>query len=605
MSNEAKTENVVRRLLTKQGYYSDPDIIVEEKKSDNPIINKLLKYASKKGTGAGYPEFIISSKTFSGFLIVVECKADVSKHESKELSHYVDYAVDGAILYGSYLSKEYDVLAIGVSGENVNNLKISHYLLIKGTNNPIPIFSNIVLAFLNYYDEYSISPQKKNQDYKALSSYFKDLNTLLLSKKIEAKHRSLLISGILIALQNQAFKQGFKGHNTAQDLVDTLVDTITKQLQFSKPPVQKLANLTRAFSFMKTHTTLSSDKEFLEFLITDIDNKINSFLRTYRYYDAVGQFYIEFLRYANNEKSLGIVLTPPHITELFVELVGVTKNSVVLDNCCGTSGFLISAMRKMDLEASGDSAEIKEIHNKRLIGIEFQDDVYALAVSNMIVHGDGKTNIFPGDCFEKVDEIKQKFKPTVGLLNPPYKPPDSGKDVKEELEFVLNNLEMLEPHSQCVAIVPMSCALAQSGNLLELKKRLLEKHTLEAVMSMPDQLFHNSDAGVVTCTMIFTSHVPHPKNKKTWFAYWKNDNFVKAKNRGRIDKYNKWNDTRNHWVATFRNREIINGYSLMQEISASDEWCVEAYMETDYSTLTKDDFIKVIKDYVAYKSFGR
>ncbi|TRZ50925.1 MAG: methyltransferase [Dehalococcoidia bacterium] len=477
--------------------------------------------------------------------------------------------------------------------------------MIKGTNTKIPFFGNKILPLLNYHDEYAISPQKKNQDYKALANYFKELNTLLLSKKIEEKLRSLLISGILIALQNRAFKQGFKDHNTAQDLVDTLVDTITKQLQFSKPPVQKIANLNRAFSFMKTHTTLSSDKEFLELLISDIDDKINSFLRTYRYYDAIGQFYIEFLRYANNEKTLGIILTPPHITELFVELAGITKDSVVLDNCCGTSGFLISAMRKMDLETLGDLEEIKKIHNNRLIGIEFQDDVYALAVSNMIVHGDGKTNIFSGDCFEKVDEIKQKFKPTIGLLNPPYKPPDSGKDVKEELEFVLNNLEMLEPNGKCVAIVPMSCALAQSGSVFELKKQLLEKHTLEAIMSMPDQLFHDSDAGVVTCTMVFTAHVPHPIGKKTWFGYWKNDNFVKVKNRGRIDKFNKWDNTRDDWVNSFLNKEIRKGYSLMYGVTATDEWCAEAYMETDYSRLSESDFLKVIRDYVAYESFKR
>ena len=601
MGNEAKTENLVRDMLRKQGYYDDKDIVIEEKMSDNPSIDKLLKYASKKGSGAGYPEFIIHSKQFSGFLIVIECKADASKHESKALNNYPDYAVDGTLLYGSYLSKEYDVLAIGISGEKLNKIKISHYLLIKGTDTKTPIFDNDILTFSNYYEEYSKSTEKKKQDYKVLSNYFKELNTLLLSKKIEEKVRSLLISGILIALRNKAFKQGYKDHNTAQDLVDTLVDSITKELKNSQPPVQKLANLTRAFSFMKTHTTLSSDKEFLEFLISDIDDKINSFLKTYRYYDAVGQFYIEFLRYANNDKTLGIVLTPPHITELFVELAGINKDSIVLDNCCGTSGFLIIAMRKMDLDAVGNAEEIKKIHTKRLIGIEFQDDVYALSVSNMIVHGDGKTNFIPGDCFEKVDEVKQKYKPTVGLLNPPYKPPDSGKEVKEELEFVLNNLEMLEPNGTCIAIIPMSCALGKH----ELKARLLEKHTLVAVMSMPDQLFHDSDAGVVTWPMVFTAHVPHQPGNKTWFGYWKDDKFVKVKNQGRIDKFNMWNDTKERWVNSFLNKEVKKDFSLMHEVTAIDEWCAEAYMETDYSKLSQSDFIKVIKDYVSYETFKR
>jgi len=604
MGNEAKTENIVRNRLRELGYYDDTDIIVEEKKSDNPVIDKLLKNASKKGSGAGYPEFIIRSNQFSDFLIVIECKADILKHASKELNHYAEYAVDGALLYGTYLAKEYDVLAIGVSGVEISKMKISHYLLLKGTKDKTPFVGSQILPFKDYYIEYSGSPQKTNQDLKVLANYFKKLNALLYAKRVKEDQRSQLISGILIALQNKAFKQGFKGHKTAQDLADNLVGTITEELSYAKLPEKQITNLTYNFSFIKTHTTLSSDKEFLENLITDIDNEVNSFVKTHQYYDAIGQFYIEFLRYANNDKTLGIVLTPPHITELFVELASATKDSIVIDNCCGTAGFLISAMRKMTNDAQGDLGEIAKIHNKKLVGIEFQDDIYALAVSNMIVHGDGKTNVFPGDCFGMVDNIKQNFKPTIGLLNPPYKPPEqTEEEVKEELEFVLNNLEMLEPNGTCVAIVPMSCALAQTGRVFELKEQLLQKHTLEAVMSMPDQLFHDSDAGVVTCVMVFTAHIPHLKGKKTWFGYWKNDNFVKVKNRGRIDKFNKWNDTRNEWVNTFKNREVKKDYSLMQEVTASDEWCVEAYMEADYSELSEAEFVQVVKNYVAYEFF--
>jgi hypothetical protein len=64
----------------------------------------------------------------------------------------------------------------------------------------------------------------------------------------------------------------------------------------------------------------------------------------------------------------------------------------------------------------------------------------------------------------------------------------------------------------CIAIVPMQCASAQKGKVLELKKQLLKRHTLEAVLSMPDELFFNSDVTVVSCVMIFTAHKPHPAN---------------------------------------------------------------------------------------------
>lgn len=597
MGNEAKTENLVRDYLREKGYYGNIDITVEEKKSGNPKIDKLLKNASKKGSGAGYPEFIISSKDYSEFIIVVECKADILKHTSQTMDCYADYAVDGALLYASFLAKEYDVIAIGVSGEDTDNLKISHFLYLKNDTKYSQIFSKEILPFNDYYLGYLKTPQKFNQDYKSLIDYSLELNKFLHTKKVKESQRSLLISGILMALQNQAFRQGYRGHKTAQHLVDHLVKTIIDELSSSNLKEKNIANLNYAYSFIKTHATLSTDKELIENLISEIDQKINSFLKTHQYYDAIAQFYVEFLRYANNDKGLGIVLTPSHITKLFIELADVGKDSVVIDNCCGTAGFLISAMEKMVHEAKGNTIKIKQIHNNQLIGVEIQDDIYALAVSNMVIHGDGKTNIYQSDCFQSIPMVKHHFKPTIGLLNPPYK---VHKDDTEELKYILNNLHMIMPNGKCVAIVPMSCALAKSGNLLELKKQILEKHTLEAVMSMPNELFYDSNIGVVTCIMVIKAYVPHPVNYETWFGYWKNDGFVKTR-KGRMDNLNRWGDIGREWVKDYRNKNIEIGYSVKKEIGAKDEWCVEAYMETDYSLLAESDFQRIVKEYIAYK----
>ena len=94
---------------------------------------------------------------------------------------------------------------------------------------------------------------------------------------------------------------------------------------------------------------------------------------------------------------------------------------------------------------------------------------------------------------------------------------------------------MLQPGGTCVAIVPISCVLTQEGRGLELKRKLLKSHTLEAVLSMPAELFHNSKVGVVTASLIITAHTPHHHTKKTWFAYCRDDGFVKIKNRGRTN----------------------------------------------------------------------
>ncbi|MDI6757436.1 MAG: N-6 DNA methylase, partial [Endomicrobiia bacterium] len=329
------------------------------------------------------------------------------------------------------------------------------------------------------------------------------------------------------------------------------------------------------------------------------DDNINSFIKTHKYYDVLGRMYIEFLRYANSDKGLGIVLTPPHITELFSDLAQVNKNSIAYDNCTGTGGFLISAMKKMIVDAKGDQEKIKEIKKSQLFGVEYQAHIFALAVSNMYIHQDGKTNIINGNCFDEeiMSAIKTK-KPTVGFLNPPYKG-DKKKDT-DELEFVLNNLECLVDGGRCVAIVPMQSALATSGKILELKRKLLDKHTLEAVLSMPNELFFNSDVNVVSCVMIFTAHKTHPKDKETYFGYYKDDGFEKRKIQGRYDVYGKWEKIKEKWVTYFLNRKQEPGFSANKVVTANDEWCAEAYMETDYSKLSDEDFIQTQLNYVTF-----
>ncbi|EDY34769.1 N-6 DNA Methylase family [Aciduliprofundum boonei T469] len=596
--NERKTEEIIRNKLRELGYYADSTIIIEEQNSDNPRIKKLLKSASKSGGGAGYPDFIISSKKHSDFLIVIECKPDIRKHESVSKDKYKDYAVDGALLYASYLSKEYDVLAIGVSGEKEEEIKISHYLWLRNDNAPHKILDSEILKYEDYFNAYQYSDLKFNQDLSELLDFASELNKTLHIKKIPEAQRSLVVSGILIALNNRAFRGSYKKYETAKEIMEDLVKTIIRELKKSKIPSDKIENLETAFSFMKTHTTLTTDKEFVIKLIDDIDEKLNNFIKTYKYYDILGKFYVEFLRYANSDKKLGIILTPPHITELFCELAEITKDSIVLDNCCGTGGFLISAMKKMIEKASSNSKKIKEIKEKQIVGIEYQDHIYALAITNMIVHGDGKTNIYHGSCFDETikKEVKEKFKPNVGLLNPPYK---IEKDDTNEFKFVLNNLSMLEPGGKCVAILPMRCVLATDGEDYEFKKKLLKNHTLEAVMSMPDDLFY--PVGVVTAVIVITAHKPHPDNKKVWFGYFKDDGFIKIKHKGRVDYYNRWPQIKETWVSAYINKEAKAGLSVLKSIKAEEPWCAELYMETDYSQLTHDDFRESILKYIAFE----
>lgn len=593
MANERITEDIVRKHFNS---YSD-ECTIEEQKSSIPKIDKLLKNASKKGGGKGHPEFIIFLKNNADLIIIVECKADTAKHQSSTLDKYDKYAVDGALLYASFLSKEYDVLAIGVSGQRLKELKVSHYLYLKGEKKPVLIFGNKLLDIESYLKGYLKSDEKFNQDLNALRDFSRELNVELHHHKIKEGDRALLISSILIALEDRAFCKAYKEYDNPGELANFLVDTVSNVLRKANLLEKNLKNLNIQFSFIRTDASLSTKKDVLRNLIDSIDENINKFRRTHKYYDVLGQLYIEFLRYANSDKGLGIVLTPPHITELFAELAQVNKNSIVYDNCAGTGGFLISAMKRMIKDAQGDREKEKVIKEKQVIGVEYQAHIFALACSNMYIHQDGKANIINGDCFDvEVMEQVRKYKPTVGLLNPPYKG-DKKKDT-EELEFVLNNLEVLQSGGTCIAIVPMQCALAQKGNIYELKRQLLLKHTLEAVLSMPGELFF--PIGVVTCVMIFTAHKPHPANKETYFGYYKDDGFVKRKIKGRTDAFGKWENIKAEWVSSYINRKAKPGFSVNKIITANDEWCAEAYMETDYEKLNNSSFEETVLNYSSF-----
>ena len=138
MTNERKTENLVRDALRKLGYYSDAaHVLVEEQKSEIEAVRRLLRTASKTGKGGkGAPEFIVTDSANAGFVLVVECKADVKHHSSATLDQPVAFAVDGALHYAKALSKEYTVIALGVSGQTSSQLKVSAYLHTKGEQRP-------------------------------------------------------------------------------------------------------------------------------------------------------------------------------------------------------------------------------------------------------------------------------------------------------------------------------------------------------------------------------------------------------------------------------------------------------------------------------------
>lgn len=168
------------------------------------------------------------------------------------------------------------------------------------------------------------------------------------------------------------------------------------------------------------------------------------------------------------------------------------------------------------------------------------------------------------------------------------------------MEFIEHSLSVLDPRAngRVVAIVQMSCATKNESDLIQVKERLLSKHHLKAVISMPDDLFY--PVGVVTCIMVFEANKPN-EGRKTWFGYFKDDGFEKRKYIGRIDARDRYTGLKAKLLSAFKNLDEIPGLSVRHEVTSRDEWCAEAYMDTDYSTLSASDFDLKIREYCAFK----
>lgn len=600
----------MRKKLEVLGMFSEEGFFVEEQKSGNPRISKLLSGASKSGNGIGRPEFIVFSKIDSDFVLLVECKAYPKFHESKTRNCFKDYAVDGVLLYASHLSREFHVIAVAVSGQSEEELVISTFLQPKGTEQATELTdkSGMPIREILPWDRYmayakfdkTLARIRKNdlmRFSRELHNYMRDY-----CKIVEAQ-KPLLVSGVLLALSDGAFETNFRQYDQEKALARELFSAIVRvigEAELGMNQEGKKRAIGNAYQFIMDHPELSKwnpkTKETPLFHVTaSLAVNVKPFIEDHFDFDVIGNFYGEFIRYTGGDKKgLGIVLTPKHITELFADIARLDKNSTVLDTCAGTGGFLISAMKKM-LDQAETEADKERIKKRALLGVEQEPQMFALAVSNMILRGDGKTNLYQGSCFE--EEIFERIcdKADAGFINPPYSQKGEGL---HEWDFVIRLLDALKKNATGIVIVPMSLAIAPHP----LREQLLKEHRLEAVMSMPDDLFY--PVGVVACIMVFTAHVPHESDAhhESWFGYWKDDGFKKDRVEGRIPT-KRWMEIKEKWLHMYRRQEIP-GKSVWKKVGFRDEWCAEAYLETDYSDISEEDFERELKKYWMFKTLN-
>lgn len=553
---------------------------------------------SQGGKGKAKPEYIITFDDDIHTILVVECKSSVKKHCSRELNKPSLFAVDGVLYYAKFLKKEYNVIAIAVSGTTTQNMKADTFYWMCGQNSYTVLekAKDIILEPRNYVELIKGNKLKKAYSLDEIRNTAIDMHNALREIKVTETHKPIFIAGILIALNDEDFSKSYAVLTSYKSVMQNIQNAIENVLKDSDIKSSRISYIKQVFSTLQDNTKFADiplgHSKSITWYIEQLEMKIKPMMDyADSTVDALGVFYHEFIKYSGGDGSgLGIVLTPQHLTDFMCELAGVNKNSRVVDICCGSGSFLVTAMSKMYRDAN--PGEIEDIRRDRLFGVEFDDGLYTLAIANMIIRKDGKSNIYKGDCFNKniTEELKSK-NINIGLINPPY----SQKDVVE-LEFVEHLLDILTAGGTGVVVVPMSCAIGTKFK--DVRERLMKKHMLRAVFSMPDDIFYPTGTNV--CVMVWTAHTPHDSAQETFFGYCKNDGFVKRKKLGRIDAFGKWEGIEKEWLKLYRNRDVVDGLSARHCVGYEDEWLCEAYMQTDYSELTQDDFQQTVNDYLAY-----
>lgn len=323
--------------------------------------------------------------------------------------------------------------------------------------------------------------------------------------------------------------------------------------------------------------------------------------------DILSYFFTTFNKYVGR-KDKNQAFTPNHIAHFMCKVGKPKRNTTVLDPTCGSGTFLVQAMTQI-LALCENNDERNAVKTKQIYGIEYDENVYGLATTNMLIHSDGNSNIRKASCFDLGNWIEQNSIDLV-LMNPPYNA--SKKVVTKEFAkqygssstdpskgfFFVNYIASKVKKGRLITLLPMSCAIQTTGIIGNIKAKMLENHTLDAVFSFPSEMFYPG-ASAVACCMVFDLGKPHSQDDETFFGYFKDDGFEKRKGVGRID-IKGWDDIEREWLYLYEHRLTKVGKSITKHVTAEDEWCAEAYMETDYSTLTEQDFILKMRDYAAF-----
>jgi len=321
-------------------------------------------------------------------------------------------------------------------------------------------------------------------------------------------------------------------------LHSSILSTIKKSYQDVKKQNIKLDLVADQFQIIQCNSTENQNaiNDFIK-CINNISENLNS--PYWNGEDVMAIFFNEFTRYKGKSEQ-GQVFTPDHITSLIYRITGTNYTDNVLDASCWSGAFLVKAMSYMINEVGwpNNNKSVEIIKEKRLFGVEFSKELYALACANMLIHKDWKTNIIQDDSrTESVGNWIKLNNITKVLMNPPY------ENAYGCLEIVKNVLDNVENGAICAFILPDTKLSIGIG--INWIKKVFNQHSLQKIIKLPDVF--SWMANVNTSIFIFKAHVP--QNNSDIFTCWiKDDGLVSVKNKGRLDINNKWQSLENKWV---------------------------------------------------------
>ena len=635
-----------------------------EQESLNTEIDKALHdYFSKNGgNGANRPDaklllkdsklnyypILIEYKGYKDKLVKLDSSNQVENKTTKNepnFKHINSYAVNGAVHYANALlhhTSYTDIIAIVMTGYKDEFGKIQHqigvYYVSKknlGAGQKVGEFTDFSFlapknfdSFIEQVEALSLTQEeldklKEKREQEITASLTKLNNDIYQHEKgLGENDRVYLVAASIIAtlgipgkvapLEKEELRSLEEEGNTDGDVILRKIKAFLKEKQLPQAKkdliIRTLQNTLTSENINKAENGESQLKRVFVKIVDDLGIYYKIGLTT----DFTGKLFNEMYGWLgfSQDKLNDVVLTPSYVATLLVKLARVDKDSYVWDFATGSAGLLVAAMNEMLIDAKNSINSPEELAKKQaeikaeqLLGIELLPSVYMLAILNMILMGDGSSNILNKDSLTDFDgkygfgKTDENFPANAFVLNPPYSAAGNGMNFVEKALGMMNR-------GYAAIIIQNS---AGSGNAIEYNKRILKKHTLLASIKMPIDLFIGK-ASVQTHIYVFRVNEAHKKDDIVKFIDFSNDGYTRS-NRKKASC--NLRDTDN---AKERYEEIVNlvrfGKNKLHYFTDKEyyEGTIDPKNGADWnqstpmdSRPTLTDFKKTIADYLSWE----